>query len=87
MPTGRPLSLKCPSCKAGKYGFGKSQGVTITDRVKVTKRGASRLYRRLIICKACEHEWWSTLAYLSWEQKYALPLGESVLPKPVSRRV
>ena len=70
MPTGVPIALKCPSCMRGKWGKARQvEGVTRTGvfETKMTARctrrvgRGSRVYRQLVRCLDCKHEWWSTL--------------------------
>ena len=58
MTTGRPVRIKCPKCKRGKYGYSPQiRGVEgVGDRVK---KGRRRI--RLTRCLDCGHEWMCNL--------------------------
>jgi|SRR5271156_4897188 len=71
MPTGTPYTLKCPSCKRGKWGHTpKSKGFEpIAVEVKVTKSGHKGYgnggasfcgHRGIVRCLDCGHVWAST---------------------------
>lgn len=70
MSTGRPLTIKCPSCMRGKWGHEQRQGGGIGRVVGVPQREEWRSTRRggvlrtlsLVRCGDCKHEWWTTLA-------------------------
>ncbi len=71
MPTGTPYTLKCPSCKRGKWGHSaKGKGIErIAIEVKLTKsghkghgNGGASFYglRGIVRCRDCGHVWAST---------------------------
>lgn len=72
MATGTPISLKCPSCRRGKWGFSRIiQGVQKLDAYEKNHHrtgsghGAGQGFnghRRRVRCLDCGHEWFSTLA-------------------------
>lgn len=70
MPTGRPLSLKCPSCKRGMYLHEGRSGeqspvrIVLAEQRKAwrsTRRGSVLRTLTLVGCPACLHRWWTTL--------------------------
>jgi hypothetical protein len=72
MPRGTPLSLKCPKCHRGQYGYSRpNKGVKATGRVEARMSrsrhsgfgsGGCGFYghRGEVVCLDCEHFWFST---------------------------
>lgn len=76
MPTGQPISLKCPKCMRGKYSQNRpekgvqedghtSSGAWFPTRQREEWRSTRRgfVVRTLtrVECLDCKHEWWTTL--------------------------
>ena len=59
-----PLTLKCPSCKRGKWRYPLPVlGVRPTGRIEVTPHKGKRQrmrHRGEVKCLDCGHVWWST---------------------------
>lgn len=80
---GRPLHLKCPRCKRGKYGRPKQVCGCMVQHdadgvpIRRIRRGARML--TLVSCRDCKHEWWSTVPEMSNTEycKRALRMSES----------
>lgn len=98
MPTGRPHSIKCPSCKRGKWNhIPQNKGISVTDHVRKRLRGRAQAF---IICKDCEHTWWSTVMpvpngwklkpgryYIDWNSGVCIPDPCAKKPSsPAARR-
>jgi hypothetical protein len=80
MPTGTPISIKCPKCKRGKWGHDRNRkGVqAVGCEVKPTRsqhaghgNGGSSFYghRSIVCCLDCGHTWPTTLytwARIDW---------------------
>ena len=72
MPTGTPLTLKCPSCRRGQFGYGRIElGVRATGeterRLTWSAHSGSggggcsfRGHRGRVECLDCGHAWFST---------------------------
>lgn len=86
MGRGKPISVKCPKCKRGKYLCERQvRGVmVIAHETRVSARksscggtGGARFYghRGIVECLDCGHTWRSTLAGVNAWRKL-LPLAE-----------
>ena len=73
MPTGTPISTKCPKCKRGKWGFPRAElGCRVigngTRCVRSHHHGGGKGgagfygYPGLVCCLDCGHQWFSTLS-------------------------
>ena len=62
MPTGVPHTLKCPKCRRGQYAR-RSIEKGVERTLQTRERWCGRYFRRqrLVRCRDCGHEWWTTL--------------------------
>lgn len=62
---GRPLTMKCPRCKAGKHGFARAaRGVAVMlgrDEQPLRRLPNFGFAQTRVRCRDCGHEWWSTI--------------------------
>ena len=81
MPTEQPLTLKCPSCRAGQYGRDPAKKGVRAHRASQRerrvhngrRRGGRTVLQTLAECLDCGHVWWTTyydgvLKRRRWEQ-------------------
>lgn len=67
MPTGRPMTLKCPHCRRGQHGQPEPDlGVMVLAEVRKRKvygggrRGGRVTFQQAVLCRDCQHSWWTT---------------------------
>lgn len=82
MPAGSPLSLKCPKCHRGQFGYPpKEKGCrptgNVEERITKTKTqghgkggAARRGHRGEAECLDCGHRWYSTHPLAGWKGCY-----------------
>jgi len=60
---GRPLTVKCPKCKRGKYGERKIVFGILRHEQKRNPRPRTHKSTTLTRCECrdCGHQWWTTL--------------------------
>lgn len=60
---GRPISVKCPKCKRGKYGFERPErGLKIGEQKRNPRPRTHRSTTLTQVnCLDCGHWWWTTL--------------------------
>lgn len=64
MGTGRPLTVKCPRCRRGKYGYPpQEKGVRASPDILQREAWRCHVLRTLTFvgCDDCGHAWWTTL--------------------------
>lgn len=68
MPTGRPLVVKCPACKRGKYCEPPIERGChlIGHTVARDHRGRSWGPKGIVECRDCGHVWRSKLERVAW---------------------
>lgn len=67
MPTGRPMTLKCPRCRCGQHGKPDAvRGIALLADVRrrrlytAGRRGGRVTLQRAVHCRDCGHSWWTT---------------------------
>jgi len=82
MPTGSPLSLKCPKCRRGQWGhaprlMGCRPTGSVEARITTTKQqghgngGPARTgHRGEAECRDCGHRWYSSHPFSGWKRCY-----------------
>lgn len=67
MPTGQPITLKCPRCRRGQHGHRETEkGVSALAETRVRKLyngrwpGGRVTFQRRAHCRDCDHLWWTT---------------------------
>jgi len=67
MPTGQPITAKCPSCRAGQHNHPGRPHVQRLGEFRERRtwghrrRGSVTKRQEKMRCLDCGHEWWSTL--------------------------